>query len=76
MLSWAATSYARYGKMLSWAAISYGVKKYTTIIKLSNLEEHARAHNTQQTPIFVTTFYVITTKMEVISWLIYGLWFL
>ena len=25
------------------------VKKYTTIIKLTNLEGHARAHNTQMT---------------------------
>ena len=65
MFFWAVVSY---GKILPWAAISYGVKKYTTITKLTNLEGHARAHNIQQTPIFVTTVYVTaTTKMQVIS---------
>ena len=51
------------------------VKKYTTIIKLTNLEGHVRAHNTQQTPIFVMTFYVTMTKMQVLLWVIYGLFF-
>ena len=36
---------------------SYGVKKYTKIIKLTNLGGHARVHNTQQTPfLFVFVF--------------------
>ena len=52
---------------------SYAVKKYTKIIKLTNLEGHARVHNTQQTPFFVTTFYVTAPKMQVVLWLIYGL---
>ena len=43
-----------------------GVKKYTTIIKLTNLEGHAHAHNTQQTLVFVMTFYVTATKIQVI----------
>ena len=41
----------------------HAVRKYTTIIKLTNLEEHAREHNTQRTPIFATV-YVTTTKMQ------------
>ena len=43
----------------------HAVKKYTTIIQLTNLEEHACEHNTQQTPVFVTV-YVTTTKMQFI----------
>ena len=50
------------------------VKKYTTIIKLTNLEGHARAHNTQMTNLC----YILCNddKNEVILWLIYGLFFL
>ena len=51
--------------ILTWQYASK-YKKYTTIIKLTNLEGHTRAHNTQQTPICVTTFYVTTTKMQAV----------
>ena len=49
-----------------WVVALLGVKKYTTIIKLTNLEGHAHAHNTQQTLVFVMTFYVTATKIQVI----------
>jgi len=49
-----------------WVVALLGVKKYTTIIKLTNLEGHTHAHNTQQTLVFVMTFYVTATEMQVI----------